>query len=94
MHRLWHAKEPKILLADLPTHELDLMLRKDGAFLRFAVNSKVCNILEGCCNGLLSFTKKVYRFQISPLFLFNPARQEVVGVPPPCMEEDDSAAAP
>jgi F-box interacting protein len=70
------------------------MLREDGAFLRFTANSKVCNILEGYCNGLLCFTKKVHRFQISPLFLFNPARQEVVEVPPPCMEDDDRAAAP
>jgi hypothetical protein len=36
--------------------------------------------------------KKVCRFQISPLFLFNPARQEVVEVQPPCMEDDGAAA--
>ncbi|XP_059430225.1 F-box protein At3g07870-like [Corylus avellana] len=88
MHQLRRAEEPKVLLVDLPAHEPDVMLREDGAFLRFAADSKACNILEGCCNGLLCFTKKVRKFQISPLFLFNPARQEVVEVPPPCMEDD------
>jgi F-box interacting protein len=94
MHRLRRIEEPKVLLIDLPAQEPDSMLREDGAFLRFTANSKVCNILEGYCNGLLCFTKKVHGFQISPLFLFNPARQEVVEVPLPCMEDDDRAAAP
>jgi F-box interacting protein len=90
MHRLRCAEEPKVLILDPPTHEpADATLREDGVFLKASLNlltrfanSKAYS-LRGCCNGLLCLTKQFCGE--SPLFLFNPPRQEVVELQPPCI---------
>ncbi|XP_059453390.1 F-box/kelch-repeat protein At3g06240-like [Corylus avellana] len=82
-HRLRRVEEPKILLME-PTYKPDPVFREDRRGLLRFVNCQAYS-LEGCCNGLLCFTRRFWNCNHSPLFLVNPQRQQVVELQrPPC----------
>ena len=84
MHLTRCVQESKILLLD-HHHTPDVTFTEAGVFLKANMNlvPKFANskayFLEGCCNGLLCFTKGC---DDSVLVLFNPLRQEVLALPP------------
>ncbi|XP_059430230.1 putative F-box protein At1g47790 [Corylus avellana] len=84
-HRLRRVEEPKILLLEATHKPLDLVFREDRSGLLRFVSGKAAYSLEGCCNGLLCFTRPFWYYNHSPLFLVNPQRQQVVELQrPPC----------
>ncbi|KAF5447715.1 hypothetical protein F2P56_033245 [Juglans regia] len=99
VHRTRFAEESRVLLLDHPKHKPDVTFREDhGGFLKASLSlvtqfaTLKAYFFEGCCNGLVCFTKSC---DDSLVFLFNPLRHEVLALQPrPCSSTAQTSDPP